>query len=565
MIKTSLNDYRFKLLLIFVFFLFIVKLVYSNQFFLVVFNILIDFSVLYLIYLLFSFRYNLKSPISKLLEKVIYYFLFFFNVLIFTVTSYYFNDAMEMKYSLFQFNIGHAGFFISSILQIWLLVLFILISMVIILISLKKWKSVTYSGVLLLLIPLLIFLSSLIAYPYTNNIYSLTSYDFLTSATQEYFEIQPSNNYSQIFIKEIPPNSTLGENQRVLIFVMEQTTYKEFTKEVSKLPHSQNFFEKIKNSSHWYTNYYTTNQDSRTGIWTMLLGKTIPFEAYSTYWSEQYGSILTSFSLVDVFNKNQYQTTAVASMYEPSLILGALNWSSSLFLQKYPYDNSICIHEFEYQKGCEDMVMLPRVIKEISEHNELLLFQELIYGHGEKYLQQGKKTRVEYYNDYFFEIYSYLEQTNKLENTTIIITSDHGNKGYYTKELDDYQVPLIVYNSKLNYSEKPQLISHLFFSEIVLSYTSNISVSSQEEVFIQGQTQSGELAYVNSNNSYYTIQNIPFKGYKIVDTNKNISFIKSKVSQLLSYKQDVEEQSISQNNHCEYCSRNSQVIYNQRE
>ena len=565
MIKTSLNNFRFKLLVIFVLFLLLVKIFYSKQYILILFNTLIEVSILYLIFLFFKYiRAHLKNKTILMFESIIYYTLFYFNVLLFTITSYYFDDAIIMKYSFFQLDLGHISFFINSILQIWLVVFFIVISLALTLVSFKKWKKVVYSGLLLIVVPLIVFVSSFFGYAHTNNVYTISIQDMYTSLTQEYVSIEPMANYTSNFSPDVPVVNFDKKNQRVLIFMMEQTTYDEFTKGILEIPEEINFFEKIKHSSHWYTNYYTNNQDSRTSIWSMLFSKTIPFEAYSAYWDKEYGSILDSTSPIDVFNRNNYSTTAVASMYEPSLILGAFNWSNSIFLEKYPYSEAICIHEFEYQKGCEDNVILPRVIKEISNNEEVFLFQELIYGHGEKYLQQGEKSRVEYYNEYLFEIYSYLEKTNKLENTTIIITSDHGNKGYYSKKISDYQIPFIVYNSQLNYQENSQLYSHLYFNNLLFSYLMNSSFTPQKEVFIQGQTQSGELAYINTNGSFYTIEEDLFKGYKIVDTNKNISFIKEKVSGLLGYKEKIKQTSSNGNYSCVYCSKNSEVIKSQR-
>jgi hypothetical protein len=41
------------------------------------------------------------------------------------------------------------------------------------------------------------------------------------------------------------------------------------------------FFQKYKNSSHYYLNFFTNNQDSRTGLLALLTSRFIPFTAYT--------------------------------------------------------------------------------------------------------------------------------------------------------------------------------------------------------------------------------------------------------------------------------------------
>lgn len=565
MIKIDLGNYNLRLIIITTLFLFVFKLFFSSKFIAILYNSLIEFSVFLFVFYLFQSIPKFSKLILNYLKYGVYYIIFFFNFFMFLLTSYYFNDALEMKYSFYQLSIGHIGFFMSSILQIWLIVFFVFICAILLVISKKKWKKITYKGAIFLIIPIIIFLSSFFIYESVNNVHATTFHDFTNSLTKSYFEVKSQPITSRFSYEFKNYSQDILENQKVLIFIMEQTTMNDFQEESSQIPIENNFFHKTKNSSHIYSNYYTNNQDSRTSIWTMLSSVFLPFEAYTSNWNSQYGFILKENNLVDYFNSKNYTTVTAASMYEPSLILGAYSWDNSVFLKKYPHENSICIHEFDYQKGCEDNVILSDVIEQINSYDNLFLLQEMIFGHGDKYLTEAKKSRVEYYNDYFNQIHKYLKQTNNLENTTIIIVADHGNKGYYTKDISDYNIPLIVYNEKLEHKEINDLYSHSKFKDIVLSYLSNSTLDPLNETYIIGQTQSRELAYINNNNQHFTAKNDVVRGYRIVNGNLPIGYVQNRLGELETYKTQVINRSSEEHFYCFFCNKNSIKIKAQRE
>jgi hypothetical protein len=359
-------------------------------------------------------------------------------------------------------------------------------------------------------------------------------------------------NYSKYKIKK---------NQIILIFVLEQTPYQTFNNDLKKIPKDENFIQKIKNNSLFYTNYYTNNQDSRTAIWTMLSSQFIPFECYYDDWNKKYGSVLENRNLVDLFNYNNYTTIAVSSQDKFGLLLSAYNWKKKIHLKNYSLITKkyICQDDIEYAKGCEDLAILNQTINTILKYKKnIFLLQEMIYGHSPKYQKMKNLTPTEYYNNYFLKIYSVLKKHNLTENLTFVIVSDHGDKDIIKKKLNQYQIPLIIYNKNLSHKTNTSLYSHINFKNILLeNLLQNPKILKTQtrpvEKLIMGQTLSNELLYINENNDYFLAKRENELKFKIYETNMNKTSITQILYNYSIYKQKIENYNKENNFYCKYC------------
>lgn len=556
MSKILLNDFQFKLLCIATGFLFAMKFFRTDQLLPIFINTLSELSVFIIIYFAFKI-YLFKNKSAKTLQALCYYFLFIFNFVLFFITNYHFNDALKMKYSLYNLSIGEIRFFTEYILDVGVLSVSIAILIGIYFLAKLNWKKVSLKSRPVLIASFLIIICSTIIYAPVNNAYVNTLHDVSKSLFMHGVSVEkhPVNFQAQRPFASY--DSYNISNHRVLVFIMEQVDYKTFKHDISKIPEKDSFFKRINSSTHWYTNYYTTNQDSRTSIWTMFGSQFLPFEAYVSDWNNKYGYILEEPNLVDLFNHHNYTTKVAASMYDSTLLLGIYNWDKLIFLKEFPVEGKICLQNLEYLKGCEDQVMIEEIKKELHDNNQFL-FQEMIFGHGDEYLSKSGKTRTEYYDDYFNQIFSYLKDNSLLENTTIVIASDHGYKGYFNKDISDYQIPLIVYNKELDYKEFDSLFSLINFKEILLSYIGGEKPEQLNETFAIGQTLGNEIAYVNSNGDYFTGE----LGPKLdIHTNRlGLDKIKTETGELVCYKDIVEKKSRNKHYYCKHCEENEKKI-----
>jgi len=572
----TLEHYPYKLMLLSGIFLFVVKLFFSNNYLAVFLNSLLDFTFLLIIYcLLFIADKQIisRKESTRAWTYLLFYVLFLFNLGVFVLNSFFFNDSIVMKYSLSNFNLGVIGFFFKSLIPLKYFILGPIILIAILALSfidLKKFASIeSYLKKLLVLIALLSIVIFLFKFDSVSNIYVTTLHEkFFGNSIKEIAltakTVSETNYSSNLFDKQIRNYSehALPKNQRVLMFVLEQTSYKTFIEDMNKIPEDQNFFKMVKPRTNIFTNHYTNDQDSMTAIWTMLNSNFIPYECYMDNWNKYYGFVLGTNDLVNLFNRNGYETNAVSSVYTAGLIMGIYNWTKVTYLK--PDRNAtgfFCPEDFEYEKGCEDKIILEDVKSLINNSNPAGLFmvQEFIYGHGTAYEERFHDTRTKYYNDYLLELYGYLKQNNLLENTTIVILADHGEKGYNEKQLWNYQTPLMIINEDLNYSEIDGLYSTSDFKDILLSYLQKTPLKKEEDfVYFVGQTQSSEIGYVDREGNYFlakisgdnsfSIRNFRGMGDKQIEEKLNI---------FEKYKDDSAAKSCVKNYWCELCQQNA--------
>ncbi len=468
-----------------------------------------------------------------------------------------------MRYSFNSANWETISFLFKSIIPLKYLIILPLAIGILIWIS---FKEIPYEKYFLYLSYVLVFIGFvfLIFNPNTiSNIYINTLTEEIQTSNYLTLELNYSkNNLNEEeiskFNKELREYDTynISSNQRILVFVMEQTSYNTFWKDLSKVPNEENFFLKVKKNTHQFNNYYTNNQDSRSTIWTMFNSYLIPFECYIDNWNKKYGYVLGKRNLIDFFNYHNYETHVASSVTQPGLLIGAYNWKDLTFLQEYDENNPnhLCIHSLEYQQGCEDLILIEDV-KKVLRRDNLFFLQEFIYGHGEEYENTLGLTRTEYYNKYLFQIYEFLEEENILENTTIFVVSDHGEKGYKDKSLWNYKLPFFVISSNLNYKDINNLHFHMDFKDILLSYVANESLGESEEGFIIGQTGRNEIGYVNKEGFFVgklDENNIKLKEFNKITT-KNILDGIYLLKDFIYYS---EEKSLEEDFHCEYCSEN---------
>ncbi|MCH8519864.1 MAG: sulfatase-like hydrolase/transferase [Nanoarchaeota archaeon] len=586
MLKIEFDNYHFKVIIFSTLFLFIFKFFRTLDYYALVYNSIIEFCVMFILFVLFKLIIKNRGKISRVIITSIYYIIFVVNFFLFMLTNYFFNDTYAIKYSFFSVNVHYFSFFIESVIQpslvffilFLILILFILplikISSVIALISIKKaskFEKYFFKGTILLYCCVVFLLLFPIFMPEPmNNVYATTIIDISQLPSQS-FTIVPAN-FEDIELKELSRELDEYSNysinrDRVLIFMMEEVSFSNFIEDSSKLAQEENFFKRVENNSHFFTNYYTQNQDSKGSLWSLFFSRFIPFESYINNWNQEFGYFIEDRNLVHLFNYHKFHTTTVAAQLEASLILGTFNWDENIFLPKFPFEGKVCIRELEYQSGCEDIVLIEDVKNSIRDNKKLFLFQQFIFGHGVSYLVQSGMTRVEYYNMYMNLIYDFLEEENLLENTTIVVMADHGDKGFMSKEIENYNIPLFIIDKSLKYKEIDTMYSHIDFNNILMSYLdeSRELPPQRDEVHIIGQTASSELAYINSTGNYFTSKRFIRNIYSYESPIMRGDEVEREIQQILLHQEHSRNVSSQKNFYCVFCYQNELDIISRRE
>lgn len=475
------------------------------------------------------------------------------------VQSIYLDESILRKESLYGLDSASAKFFFEGVMQIeqYILIFFGILLIIIIprIINLAK-VEIKFKKILVISC-----LGLILILPQVNNSYFDNIYVNTISQTYEthFAEKMPVSleNYTfsdvEIFENSIENYSTINlknNTGRVLVFVMESVAFEDFINQQNTFNNKDNFFELIKNHSHLYSNYYTTNQDSRTAVMTILSSTFIPFEAYTSFydWKPYFGYIENRNNLIEFFNEKNFKTYFVISSTEITLESEIYHYDEIINIKNYSEDNEefLCLNVFEFQHGCEDKFLIEDVKKSIKENEKLFLFQEFVYGHGVIYNKKLKKTNFEYYNEYLVEIYTFLKKENLLENTTIIVTSDHGlREKVPRREVKGYNVPLVVYNLDIdNFERTDELLSHVNFKDVLLSHIGeNISLEVNEKVYFVGPTSRSLFGVVYEDGSTIVKENTDFDQLIFLSDYFNYSLekISSEINLIKYYKKNVKK------------------------
>jgi hypothetical protein len=257
----------------------------------------------------------------------------------------------------------------------------------------------------------------------------------------------------------------------VLVFVMETMIARDFQDESRKLP-AQTFLHSALPHTHRYTDYHSNNQDSRTGMLDMLQSRVIPYEAYADG-VEHYRFVSGLPSMVDRFNTRGYESAYVVSHADREDVFADLHWKQVLLLPTAEVDalrsKMLCVTIYEFEYGCEDRAMLPKIFRLLDEQPKAFVYQEFIWGHDPEYNEISGRSNADYYSTYLDAVVEHLRQTGKLDRTLLVLTADHGYRGRSTlTESFAYHIPLWFYATRFGAREDNSLYSHISFQDLLL-------------------------------------------------------------------------------------------------
>lgn len=260
---------------------------------------------------------------------------------------------------------------------------------------------------------------------------------------------------------------------KVLVFVMETMNSDVLERERTALPASS-FVNRAQRGAHMYTRYYATNQDSRTGMLSMLGSRFIPYEAYTEEGRDHYLHLGQKSSLVDRFKELGYRTAFAVSQRELELVVRDLAWDERLHLtdeerKQAEAQKLLCFVPYEFEHSCEDRALLPRVLDFIDRNPKAFVYQEFIWGHAIEYNDASGRTNTDYYSTYVDAVLAHLEKTGQLDRTLVVLTSDHGfREKDRQSDLSVYQIPLFFWSPRYQERRDARLYSHLDFKDLLM-------------------------------------------------------------------------------------------------
>jgi hypothetical protein len=284
--------------------------------------------------------------------------------------------------------------------------------------------------------------------------------------------------------------------KKVIVLVMETMTSERLARESDALDKTS-FFKAESAHLHRYVRYFPNNQDSRTGMLNMLSARMIPYEAYSDVGVAGYEKLTTQLSLPDRFRALGYRSAFAVSQEQLEEVVRDLPWDERLNLTQADIDRArsklLCFEPDEWENGCEDLALLPKLVDFVASHEQAFVYQEFIWGHAYEYNAASGRTNAHYYSAYVDALLEQLRARGLLEQSLIVVTSDHGFRDKSKQaELASLQIPLVFYASRFAAEDDGRLLSHVDFKDLLFAELSEQPelVSPSEWLMIVGPTGS---------------------------------------------------------------------------
>jgi Sulfatase len=439
--------------------------------------------------------------------------------LVFSYT-YFFDSAVERKFSLLDTDIGGMVFFLRDVLPVqgWAILLTLLAWMH----AGAYWAKGHGKRPNVLLVAGALFALAATAMLYAPRatrvatpLYDIV-HDYHELWTTEKVTVEattkPFMAVEMLDKSDRAPETIDTPYKKVLVFVMETMTAARLADEAKALK-QDTLFVSGRAHCHLFDRYFPNNQDSRTGMLDILGSRLIPYEAYRDADSEAYMGVAHLPSLLTPFQRWGYKTAFAVSQTGLEVVVTDLPWDTLIHLHDTELatlkKSKLCFQPYEFENSCEDTALLPKVFDFIDHNERAFLFQEFIWGHAYEYNAASGRTNAEYYSSYVDQIIKHLIEKNLLEETLIVVTSDHGfrDKGLQD-QLAVYRIPLLFYSHSFTETHNSELLSHLDFKDLLFNemQPKSVPIDHNPAILIQGPTATSLFASLTDDNDFSLVK-----------------------------------------------------------
>jgi len=515
------NSYRFRLFLNSILILFIVKIIFflqqERRMFMIYFvSFIEDLVILFLAYVIFSFNFN--NRFKKIYDWAFY---IIFSVLFLLSISYtsFLKDLLGYPINIFDITFEIINFFINNLITFSSVLILLTVFFAFLIISYYFPRKLNERKKILVFVFIFIIILKLffngppplnpVLYSFAQEFKSITEPDSGININKIVYPVtnyDANKNYS--FLDKSGIDLTFKnistKYKRVVIFVMESVNNEKFPKSDVK----NDFF---KNHCEHYSNYHTLNLDSYTALSTILNSKFIPYQSYVH--KERYIGAEKNDNVVRLFDNLGYETHFISTYRYGQAVTppDRSDWNREYFSENFSSDGFTCLDKNPVENACEDLEAFDKVI-ELLKNEKIVVLHEMVYGHASDWEEETGIRQMDYYWKYFNSVYDKLKENNILDNTLIVLVSDHGPRDDLT-DIENYKVPLLICSSDSVAKINDNFSSHLDFKNILMSKLFGTEVKFDDTIYTIGSSLTLVYGKIKANGEYIFIKDQDLKPY----------------------------------------------------
>ncbi|MEW6708484.1 MAG: sulfatase-like hydrolase/transferase [Candidatus Riflebacteria bacterium] len=275
--------------------------------------------------------------------------------------------------------------------------------------------------------------------------------------------VRPVNDAKADFDEESVNLPVESEYRHILVLVMETVNQKDFAKKLNEK--SFKMYEKNKENILVFQNYHTTNLDSYTSLISMLNSEQVPYRAYEQ--PELFKPVNQKKGLVHQLQKAGWKSLFVCTSFFQPFVPVEDRWDVIVHGKDLPdHEKWVQVGQNRVEAGIEDKAAISTILDFVGKNDKTLVMHEMVYGHSPRWMDLTGKSQLDYYDEYFCELFQGLEKMGVADQTLMIIVADHGERRR-ADEKEFYRVPLLIVGKNVKPGINKEMYSHLDLAAMI--------------------------------------------------------------------------------------------------
>ncbi|MBP9907297.1 MAG: sulfatase-like hydrolase/transferase [Rhodoferax sp.] len=292
--------------------------------------------------------------------------------------------------------------------------------------------------------------------------------------------------------------------RHVFLIVLEGVPAADFEREFVRRPNG--FYAQVQSQARYFGHYYSTNLDSYTSLIAMLTGQQVPYRAYTQ--PSDYDAVNLAPNLTRTLRANGFHSAFVSTYAYQPFVPTRGDWDQVLDgsdLATGPPWLSLGSNRME--QATEDKAALALLLDNTLKHERNFVLHEMVYGHSPEWQAKTGQTPCDYYDSYLTDLRNGLASRGTLDDSLIIVVSDHGDRSK-AADATNYRVPLLVVGRGIAPAEDVTLYAHLDLPQMTQTWLQGLPLpAGRPWVNLVGSTERWVYGRITTDGQHVLIDN----------------------------------------------------------
>lgn len=292
--------------------------------------------------------------------------------------------------------------------------------------------------------------------------------------------------------------------RHVFLIVLEGIPAADFERDF--LQRQDGYYARVKAQAAYFANHRSTNLDSYTSLIAMLTGRHVPYRAYAD--PSNYEHINLGDNLTRTLRANGYRSVFLSTYHHQPFVPTRDDWNAVLDRNNLDIGGQwLTLGNTRMEQAVEDKAAIATLVDTAARNGRSFILHEMVYGHSPEWQARTGKTPSVYADEYLIELTQRLTQRNLLDDSLIVVVSDHGERARMA-DPENYRVPLLVIGNGMKSGTNSNLYAHLDLPAMIECWLTKQSLPEERKhVDVVGSTERWVYGRLTNSGEYLFIDN----------------------------------------------------------